>query len=307
MPPATTTPQPVLTAHGISKRYGSRVAVETLDLELAEGELYGLLGPNGAGKTTSIHMLSTLVRPDRGTIRVAGYDVLSQPVQVRAQIGLVFQDSALDRTLSAWENLLFCGQLYNMESAHIKQNIRSCLQLFKLWERRHEPVANLSGGMRRALDIARGVLHRPRVLFLDEPTTGLDVLNRRAIWNFLEQLRQTGLTLLLSTHYLEEARNCNRVAFMREGRIIGSGEPGALIHALGDHVLEIDTPTPAEHARRLGSTLGTPIRLDNRLLFAVRSDQADLGALQRNLREEVHSLQLRRPDLNDVYTWINCS
>lgn len=298
-------PEPIVLAHKISKHYGPRPAVEGLDLELAEGELYGLLGPNGAGKTTTIHVLSTLARPDRGQVRVAGHDALTAPVAVRARIGLVFQESALDRNLSAWENLLFCGRLYGMDRKRIRARVREFLELFDLWERRHEPVSALSGGMRRALDIARGVLHHPRVLFLDEPTVGLDVLNRRAIWDFLERLRRGGMTLLLCTHYLEEARNCNRIAFMRAGRIAGGGRPSELIESLGDYVLEVETPTPEEHAARLAARLGTPpVCQQQRLLFALRRNDADLGALQDELREEVDSLRLRRPDLNDVYTWI---
>jgi ABC-2 type transport system ATP-binding protein len=290
----------------MAKHYGEQVAVRDLDLDIAEGTFFGLLGPNGSGKTTTIHMLSTLVRPTSGRIRITGHDVLSDPVRVRREIGLVFQESALDRTLTVEENLFFAGALYGLSRSVIEQRSVELLTLFDLAGKRRTLVGALSGGMRRALDIARGVLHRPRVLFLDEPTIGLDIINRRAIWRFIGRLRQEhGMTVLLTTHYLEEAESCDMVAFLRLGNLIGSGHPGELIAALGAYILEVETDQPERHAALLGAELGQPVIEDERLLFAISDKNFTIGELQARLQSEVRALHLRKPDLNDVYIWHN--
>lgn len=290
----------------LGKSYGDQAAVQDLDLEIEEGTFFGLLGPNGSGKTTTIHMLSTLVRPTTGQIRIAGHDVLADPVRVRREIGLVFQESALDRTLTVEENLYFAGALYGLPRAIIEQRSAELLTLFDLAGKRRTPVGALSGGMRRALDIARGVLHRPRVLFLDEPTIGLDIINRRAIWRFIGRLRQEhGMTVLLTTHYLEEAESCDAVAFLRLGRLIGSGHPDELIAGLGAFILEVETDRPDQHAALLRPELGQPVVEDERLLFAIADRQFTIGELQTRLQSEVRALHLRKPDLNDVYIWHN--
>ncbi|MCS3902541.1 ABC-2 type transport system ATP-binding protein [Methylohalomonas lacus] len=291
---------------GLTKQYGDVRAVNELTLNVADGSFFGLLGPNGSGKTTTIHMLSTLARPTVGSIRVAGYDVLKQPVQARACIGLVFQESALDRSLTVAENLHFAGALYGLDATTVEQRLAELLDLFDLESKREVRVAALSGGMRRALDIARGVLHRPRVLFLDEPTIGLDIINRRAIWRFISRLRQEhGMSVLLTTHYLEEAEGCDEVAFLRHGQLIGQGQPSDLIRALGHYILEIETDQPDYYIEQLSSELGTPVQEDERLLFAIQDEDFQFGALQQRLQHEVRALQLRKPDLNDVYIWRN--
>jgi len=211
-------------ATGLGKRYADLLAVDGLDIEISSGEFFGLLGPNGSGKTTTLHMLATLIRPSAGSATVAGFDVVREPVSVRAAIGLVFQESALDRTLSVAQNLRFAGLLHDLPLRVIGERQGELLELFGIADKRDQPVAALSGGMRRALDIVRGVLHEPRILFLDEPTIGLDLPNRRRIWRFIERLRaRTGMTVLLTTHYLEEADGCDRVAFIRRGRLVESG------------------------------------------------------------------------------------
>ncbi|MFN0039861.1 MAG: ABC transporter ATP-binding protein, partial [Burkholderiales bacterium] len=204
----TSTQDSPLAVHcsGLFKRYGDVTAVNGLDLEIPSGQFFGLLGPNGSGKTSTIHMLATLIRPSAGKASVAGHDVVEHAVKVRGAIGLVFQESALDRTLSVAENLRFCGMLYNLAPSVIAQRAGELLEIFGLADKRDRPVGSLSGGMRRALDIVRGVIHHPQILFLDEPTIGLDLPNRRKIWRFIQQLRaKTGMTVLLTTHYLEEA------------------------------------------------------------------------------------------------------
>ena len=258
-------------ANGLTKRYGDTLAVDRLDLDVPTGEFFGLLGPNGSGKTTTIHMLSTLVRPTSGDALVAGHDIGRSGVKVRGAIGVVFQDSALDRTLSVWENLRFAGMLAGMTGALIRARTDELLDLFGLGDKRDQPVGSLSGGMRRAVDIARGVIHRPQVLFLDEPTIGLDLPNRKKIWRFIERLRaQTGMTVLLTTHYLEEAANCNRVAFIKRGRIVKSGAPQTLIDGLCDHVIEVEGEKLDDIVNELKATLGDPVLEEERASLPVQ-------------------------------------
>lgn len=297
---------PAIECRDLAKQYAGVRAVDGLQLKIAAGSFFGLLGPNGSGKTTTIHMLSTLVRPSAGTIRVAGCDVLKQPVQARAAIGLVFQESALDRSLTVTENLNFAGALYGLTQSTINTRLDELLTLFDLESKRDTLVSTLSGGMRRALDIARGVLHQPQVLFLDEPTIGLDIINRRAIWRFIGRLRaELGMTVLLTTHYLEEAASCDEVAFLRHGQLIGQGRPGELIDTLGHYILEIETDRPEHYMKLLDGELGTPVREEERLLFAISDPDFQFGTWQQRLQHEVLALRLRKPDLNDVYIWHN--
>lgn len=293
-------------ADALVKRYGDVTAVNGLDLEIRSGEFFGLLGPNGSGKTSTIHMLATLIRPSSGRATVAGHDVVDRAIAVRRAIGLVFQESALDRSLSVAENLRFAGMLYNLAPKVIAQRAAELLELFGLADKRHRPVGSLSGGMRRALDIARGVIHHPAILFLDEPTIGLDLPNRRKIWRFIDGLRaRTGMTVLLTTHYLEEADGCDRVAFIRDGRLVTSGPPVQLIDRLGRHIVEIEGPDPAALAPVLEPHLGVSLREGDVLHFRhAAEDVSRLAGLQAELGERVSALRWRRPNLNDVFLWV---
>lgn len=293
-------------SNGLTKRYGDTLAVDRLDLDVPTGEFFGLLGPNGSGKTTTIHMLSTLVRPTSGEALVAGHDVSRNSVRVRGAIGVVFQDSALDRTLSVWENLRFAGMLAGLTGGVIRERTDELLDLFSLGDKQDQPVGSLSGGMRRAVDIARGVIHRPQVLFLDEPTIGLDLPNRKRIWRFIERLRaQTGMTVLLTTHYLEEAANCNRVAFIKKGRIVKSGTPQSLIDGLGEHVVEIEGERLDGIVNELKETLGDPVLEEERASFRFSGSAAELATLQADLAARVSGIRVRRPNLNDVFLWVS--
>lgn len=293
-------------AQGLTKRYGDILAVDGLNLEIPAGQFFGLLGPNGSGKTSTIHMLSTLIRPTRGQARVAGHDVLTQGVEARRAIGVVFQDSALDRTLSVAENLRFAGLLYNLTMAEIRSRSNELLELFGLTEKRDIPVAELSGGMRRALDIARGIIHRPRILFLDEPTIGLDVPSRRKIWRFIGQLRaRTGMTVLLTTHYLEEAVDCDQVAFIKVGRIVKTGPPQSLIESLGTYIIEIEGDNPQQLARALAPRLGHCLMDGERIYFRFAGEAPGMASLEQELAGKVSALRWRRPNLNDVFLWVN--
>jgi ABC-2 type transport system ATP-binding protein len=293
-------------ATGLCKNYGATRAVDHLDLTVPEGQFFGLLGPNGSGKTTTIHMLTTLARPTQGQASVAGHDVRRESVAVRRAIGLVFQDSALDRTLTVDENLRFAGMLRNLPAAVIRQRSDELLDLFRLRERRDKPVLTLSGGMRRALDIARGVLHRPRILFLDEPTLGLDVPSRRGIWRFIERLRrEEGMTVFLTTHYLEEAEECDHVAFLAAGKIIGDGAPKALVQSLGSYIIEIESDPLEPLVAALSPRLGPCLQDGAKASFRVQDEHFNFTDLQRELDERVHAVRWRRPNLNDVFLWVN--
>ncbi len=290
----------------LSKTYGKLQAVDRLQLAIPAGQFFGLLGPNGSGKTTAIHMLTTLARPTAGQASVAGHDVLRESVAVRREVGLVFQESALDRTLTVDENLRFAGMLRNLPRATIRQRSDELLELFNLRERRHMKVATLSGGMRRALDIARGVLHRPRVLFLDEPTLGLDVPSRRGIWRFIEQLRREEvMTVFLTTHYLEEAEACDQVAFLASGRIIGAGAPESLVRQFGPYVLEIDGTDLDVIAGLLSPRLGPCLKEGGTASFRVLDEQFSFAELQAEINDSVQAVRWRRPNLNDVFLWVN--
>src|SRR5882724_7375398 len=293
-------------ASGLVKRYGDVLAVDGLDLDIPAGEFFGLLGPNGSGKTSTIHMLATLIRPSGGNARVFGNDVVRDAVATRASIGLVFQESALDRTLSIAENLRFAGLLYNLPSRIIEERSTELLELFGLADKRNRPVGSLSGGMRRALDIVRGVIHHPKILFLDEPTIGLDLPNRRKIWRFIENLRaQTGMTVLLTTHYLEEADSCDRVAFIKNGKLVKSGTPAEMIASLGRYIVEIESPDVETLAQRLAALLGPCLRDGNVAHFRyAENDVGRLASLQSEPGIQISALRWRQPKLNDVFLWV---
>jgi ABC-2 type transport system ATP-binding protein len=305
-PAAASADKSAIRAINLCKDYGTVRAVENLDLAIPEGQFFGLLGPNGSGKTTTIHMLTTLARPTSGYAEVAGYDVLKNGVAVRREIGLVFQDSALDRTLTVEENLRFAGMLRNLPGAIIRRRSDELLSLFNLHDRRDKLVATLSGGMRRALDIARGVLHRPRLLFLDEPTLGLDVPSRRNIWRFIERLRRDeGMTVFLTTHYLEEAEDCEQIAFLASGKIIGHGSPKTLVHNLGTYIIEIESERIDAVLSSLLPRFGPALQDGEKASFRTHDEHVNLTELQAELGEHVQSVRRRRPTLNDVFMWVN--
>jgi ABC-2 type transport system ATP-binding protein len=293
-------------AEGLTKRYGATLAVDEIDLAIPSGQFFGLLGPNGSGKTSTIHMLSTLIRPTHGRAWVAGHDVLKESVKVRRAIGVVFQDSALDRALTVFENLRFAGLLSGLTIAEIKRRSDELLELFGLEEKRDAPITAISGGMRRALDIARGVIHQPRILFLDEPTIGLDVPNRRKIWRFIEQLRvQTGMTVLLTTHYLEEAIDCDEVAFIKQGKIVKAGPPKQLIEHLGDYIIEVESEKLERIEKSLAPRLGVCLKEGEHAFFRFSGQAHELASLQAELADQASAVRWRRPNLNDVFLWIN--
>jgi len=226
---------------GLVKKYGDRLVVDGLSLEIAKGEVFGLLGPNGAGKTTTIRMLTVLTKPTAGTIMIDGCDHGEQCI--KAVIGVVPQHFNLDIELTAWENLELHGRLHHMPAEVRRQRIAELLEYVELSDRAHDMVQKFSGGMKRRLMIARALLHQPKVLFLDEPTVGLDPQVRRRLWELIRRLKGEGLTVLLTTHYIEEAESlCQRVAILEKGKLIALDTPAALCQRLGAYVVEWDEP-----------------------------------------------------------------
>ena len=292
-------------AVGLTKRYGDKLAVDRFQLDVPRGQFFGLLGPNGAGKTTAVHMLSTLIRPTSGEAWVAGNSVLKAPLSVRGAIGVVFQDSALDRNLTVAENLRFAGMLNHMPRSLIRARSVELLELFGLAETSERQVALLSGGMCRALDIARGLMHHPQVLFLDEPTIGLDLPNRRAIWRHIAMLRaELRTTVILTTHYLEEAAECDRVGFINAGRLVREGVPRELIGELGEYIVEIEAPQPQLLAQALFARLGGSTIEDNVVSFRFDGNARILADLHADLAPQVRAMRWRSPNLNDVFLWV---
>ena len=293
-------------ARGLSKRYGTTEALRELDLEVPEGAFFGLLGPNGSGKSTAIHLLTTLIAPTSGSAEVAGQDVVRNGLAVRRKIGLVFQEPALDATLSVQETLAFAGRLRSLSRTTIAERSEELLTLFQMEEKRGQRVGTLSGGSRRALDICRSLLHRPRILFLDEPTIGLDVPNRRKIWNHIHKLRRDErTTVFLTTHYLEEAEDCDDVAFLANGLLIGGGRPRDLIERLGRHILEIEDENLDSVVSMLEPKLGPCLREEGRALFRIQDSHFELQSALGPSVERLQSVRQRRPNLNDVFLWVN--
>jgi ABC-2 type transport system ATP-binding protein len=232
--------QNIIEAQGLVKRYGDLEAVKGLSFAIRRGEIFGFLGPNGAGKTTTISMLSCLLEPSEGTAVVAGHDVVKASSEVKRRIGLVPQELALYPTLSARDNLDYFGRIYGLRGRALRQRVDEVLDMVELADRARSAVKTYSGGMKRRLNIAAGLLHRPEVLFLDEPTVGVDPQSRNAIFEHVERLRDEGMTVLYTTHYMEEAeRLCDRVAIVDEGRIIALDTPHKLIADLGGGIIHL--------------------------------------------------------------------
>src|SRR4051794_2514746 len=247
----------VIDAADLTKRFGDIEAVRSVNFSVAPGETYGFLGPNGAGKSTTISMLCTLVRPSAGTATVAGFDVVRQRTEVRRQIGLVFQDTTLDDYLTANENLRFHAELYRVPKSELDGRVRQVLDMVGLWDRRGSIVKTFSGGMKRRLEIARGLLHSPRVLFLDEPTVGLDPQTRSHIWSYINELKRSeSITMFLTTHYMDEAEYCDRIAIMDNGELVVVDTPEALKRSIGRDRVSITTDDDESAMRLLAERFG---------------------------------------------------
>jgi ABC-2 type transport system ATP-binding protein len=287
----------------LRKRFGDFEAVKGVNFEVATGEVFGFLGPNGAGKTTTINMLCTLTKPSDGSAEVAGFDVATARDDVRRHIGLVFQDQTLDGYLSAEQNLRLHAELYGVEKAVVKPRMEQVLRMVGLWERRDSPVMTFSGGMRRRLEIARGLMHSPRVLFLDEPTIGLDPQTRASIWGYIRQLQQSeDITIFMTTHYMDEAEFCGRIAIMDGGEIVALDTPVALKEAVGADRIRIETADDERAIAALGERFGLAATVsEGAVSFAVADGEEFVPRLFAELGVPIKSVNLSRPTLDDVF------
>jgi ABC-2 type transport system ATP-binding protein len=292
----------VIETRKLTKRFDKLTAVDSLNLKINDGEIFGLLGPNGAGKTTTLSMLSTLLKPSSGTALVNRHDIVSEPSDVRKSIGFVFQDPSSDDTLTGRENLYLHALMYGVKGSEINPKIDEVLKLVDLQDRQREFVKNYSGGMRRRLELARGLLHEPKVLFLDEPTLGLDPQTREYLWAYIKKLsREKDVTIIITTHYMEEAeRLCDRVAIIDLGKIVVLGTPDALKKKVGGDIITLKIASPNLQAvRRLGCVRKAMVKGDM-LQLTLDNASAHLQAILKVVGK-VESVELRSPTLNDVF------
>jgi ABC-2 type transport system ATP-binding protein len=291
----------VVVVEGLGKDFGTLTAVASVDFTVHRKEIFGFLGPNGAGKTTTINMLATLLRPTRGRAEVAGHDVAREPTAVRQAIGMVFQDSSLDNRLTADENLQFHAMIYNVPSRLRRERADRVLEIVGLTERRKSVVRTFSGGMRRRLEIARGLMHHPTVLFLDEPTVGLDPQTRIAIWGHVRRLRdEVGITVFMTTHYMDEAENCDRIAVIDHGTIQALDTPAVLKRMIGgDKVIVTgDADLPRDIAARYDVKV---IESGGEYHFQVEHGAEFVPRVVVDFGGRIKSIQVKQPSLDDVF------
>jgi len=293
----------------LTKAFNGLKAVDAISFTVRTGELFGLLGPNGAGKTTTINMLSTLLKPSSGQAEVAGFDISRSKDDVRKSIGVVFQEMALDPKLTGREHLEFHAMMYGMPKVPRRQRIKEVLDLVELSEKAKVLVENYSGGMKRRLEIARGLIHRPKVLFLDEPTLGLDAQTRRLIWDYIKRLnKEANVTIILTTHYMEEADFlCERIAIVDYGKIVASGSPEKLKDVLGGDVVSLEVEGESGNLMKEVAALSwinTSTRHDGILSLTMERGERripQLVSLAQSRNVQVKSVHLRKPSLEDVF------
>ena len=283
--------------------YGDHSALRSVGFEVPQGEIFGLLGPNGGGKTTLFGILSTLITPDRGSVSIFGVDAVAEAAQARRDLGVVFQTPSLDRQLRVDENLVHHGHLYGLRGVDLEVRIEFELSRFELLNRRRDMVKTLSGGLQRRVEIAKALLHRPRLLLLDEPSSGLDPRARRDLWKALETLRSdSGTTVLLTTHFIEEANRCDRLALIDDGELIALGEPEVLKREIGGDVVVMQVAEPESCADVLRKDLGVEAEIgDNTLRFEHPQVAGMIGSLLEALSGRIESVNVSRPTLEDVF------
>ncbi len=284
------------------RRFGDFEAVRGVSFEVAEGEIFGFLGPNGAGKTTTINMLVTMLRPSAGEARVAGFSVREDPRSVRESIGIVFQDTTLDDTLTGWENLRFHADVYDIPTKLFRERAKEVLQTVELEDRRDTLVRNYSGGMKRRLEIARGLLHYPKVLFLDEPTLGLDPQSRVALWDYIREIQQREkITVFLTTHYMAEAEYCGRIAIIDNGDIVALDTPARLKESVGGDVVTLTTNDNLQAGLELEELRLRPRIEDGLIRFEAPEGATTVANVFRQLTPKIMSVDLHKPSLEDVF------
>jgi ABC-2 type transport system ATP-binding protein len=296
-------PEPVISVSGLTKRYGEIEAVRGIDFAVAAGETFGFLGPNGAGKTTTIKILCTLATATSGSAQVAGHDAATDRDSVRRNIGLVFQDPTLDTYLTAALNLRFHADLYGVPKAAVGPRMRQVMDMVGLWDRRDSLVSTFSGGMQRRLEIARGLLHAPHVLFLDEPTVGLDPQTRSSIWAYINDLkRREDITIFLTTHYMDEAEHCDRIAIIDHGKIVAIDTPEALKASVAKDRVQIHTADDQAAITALADRFGIDAAIhEGAVTFSVASGEEFVPQLFAGLSVPIRAVSVARPSLDDVF------
>jgi len=291
----------------LTRRFNDLTAVDNISFDIRQGEIFGLLGPNGAGKTTTLSMLATMLVPSSGSATVNGIDIEKDPDGVRKSIGIVFQDQSLDEELTAWENMDFHGRLYRIPAETRKTRIAELLALVELDDRKDDIVKTFSGGMRRRLEIARGLLHHPAVLFLDEPTLGLDPQTRNHLWTYIATLaKEKGITIILTTHYMDEAdRLCDRIAIIDHGKIIAIDTPKNLKDGLGGDLVTIRSPDPAGVVTSLREpwVVRTETHNEDVVVSLRNADQyvSTIVTLLNERKVPISSIAIHKPTLEDVF------
>jgi len=300
-------PPPAIEVRNLTKAFGDLVAVDKISFSIASGEIFGLLGPNGAGKTTTISMLATIQRPTSGTATINGYDIVGQEDDVRRSIGIVFQEQSLDEELTAYENMDFHGRLYRISGEERRRRIDELLTLVGLSDRKNSLVKTYSGGMRRRLEIARGLLHEPKILFLDEPTLGLDPQTRNHLWEYIARLNEEkGITIILTTHYMEEAdRLCDRVAIIDRGTIVVLDTAENLKNSIGGDIVTITSPDPDAIAGLLTAPWISAIEQhDGSVTIHLQEADRHIPGIVTAIHQSgigIRSLSVRKPTLEDVF------
>jgi ABC-2 type transport system ATP-binding protein len=296
---------PVVVVDELVKSFGTLMAVDGVSFEVGRGEVFGFLGPNGAGKTTTINMLCTLLKPTAGNATVNGFSIRDQRNQVRESIGMVFQDPSLDDRLTARENLEFHSVVYHVPRAVRRERIDEVMDMVSLLDRIDDRVETYSGGMKRRLEIARGLLHYPKVLFLDEPTIGLDPQTRNYIWEYIEDLKKReGITIFLTTHYMEEAEHCDEIAIIDIGKIIALDTPDDLKDQIGGDVIKLKTEDDETALAELTDRFPKLDMINDpecRLCFKMEKGEEFIPQLIRDFGTKIISVSIHRPTLDDVF------
>jgi ABC-2 type transport system ATP-binding protein len=287
----------------LAKRFDGLVAVDHVSFTVSKGEIFGFLGPNGAGKSTTISMLATILTPSEGDATISGFSVRRQRNDVRRSIGLVFQDPSLDNRLTAEENLRFHARLYGVPKHDYLRRMEEVLRLVDLWDRRRDIVETFSGGMKRRLEIARGLIHYPDVLFLDEPTIGLDPHTRALLWDYVLKLKHDrAMTIFMTTHYMDEAEYCDRIAIMDRGKIVALDTPAHLKQQLGGDIIRIESNEKDTLKKELEQKYGATVRQDgNALQFEIADGARFLPRLFAEVQTKIEAVELRQPTLDDVF------
>jgi len=297
------TPLPAVVARDLRFSFEQRLALAGVSFDVRVGEIYGFLGPNGGGKTTLFRMLATLLKPDQGTIAVFGDDIVEDAALVRLQLGVVFQSPSVDEQLTVGENMIHQGHLYGLRGADLSSRMATLLERFSIDDRRDDKVKTLSGGLRRRVEIAKALLHRPRLLLLDEPSTGLDPGARRDVWEVLEELRSSHeVTIMLTTHFMEEGDRCDRLALVDHGKLVAEGTPEGLKGEIGGEVVLISTDDPRalsqeiqDHLDLEATVQGARVRLEDERAHSF------IARLVESFPDRIDSLSLAKPTLEDVF------